>query len=147
MFSQNQRRQAEPDLRLLTKHSPARKVRLAPRERMGNCVLTDELDSSVVWDVVCPVTGGSGDVGSGGVLTVRDFCDLEGVSTASFYSWRRRLADHAEEVPTFVPISVTQRETPPCLEIVLSDAVTVRVPEGTSRQTIVDVLAAVEAAS
>lgn len=80
-------------------------------------------------------------------LTVRDFCDFEGVSTASFYSWRRRLADRAKESPAFVPLKITQPEPHACLEIVLSDAMTIRVPEGTPRQTIVDVLAAVEAAS
>lgn len=82
-------------------------------------------------------------------LTVRDFCEMEGVSTASFYNWRRRLAEteRVADVPAFVPISVAQRpQTISCVEIVLSDDVTIRVPEGTARQTIVDVLAAVEAA-
>jgi hypothetical protein len=82
-------------------------------------------------------------------LTVRDFCEMEGVSTASFYSWRRRLAEtgRVADVPAFVPISVArQPQTISCLEIVLSADVTIRVPEGTARQTIVDVLAAVEAA-
>ena len=79
-------------------------------------------------------------------LTVRDFCDLEGVSTASFYSWRRRLSDRAKESPEFVPLKITQPEPHACLEIVLSNAMTIRVPEGTARQTIVDVLAAVEVA-
>lgn len=81
-------------------------------------------------------------------LTVRDFCEREGVSTASFYNWRRRLAE-AERVvdaPAFVPISVAQPKAISCVEIVLSADVTIRVPEGTARQTIVDVLAAVEAA-
>ena len=82
-------------------------------------------------------------------LTVRDFCEMEGVSTASFYNWRRRLAEaeRVTDAPAFVPISVArQPQTIPCLEIVLSADVTIRVPEGTARQTIVDVLAAVEAA-
>lgn len=82
-------------------------------------------------------------------LTVRDFCEMEGVSTASFYNWRRRLAEaeRVTDVPAFVPISVAQQpQTISCVEIVLSADVTIRVPEGTARQTIVDVLAAVEAA-
>ena len=79
-------------------------------------------------------------------LTVRDFCEFEGVSTASFYNWRRRLAERLDDAPAFVPITVAQPQTNSCVEIVLSDAVTIRVPEGTARQTIVDVLAAVEAA-
>ncbi len=96
-------------------------------------------DRVVRWRELLGRQAGSG-------LTVRDFCDLEVVSTASFYSWRRRLADRTEEVPAFVPLKITQPEANVCLEIVLSDAMTIRVPEGTSRQTIVDVLAAVEAA-
>ena len=82
-------------------------------------------------------------------LTVRDFCEMEGVSTASFYNWRRRLAEaeRVADAPAFVPISVArQPQAISCLEIVLSADVTIRVPEGTARQTIVDVLAAVEAA-
>ena len=82
-------------------------------------------------------------------LTVRDFCEVEGVSAASFYNWRRRLAEAESmaDVPAFVPISVAQQpQTIPCVEIVLSADVTIRVPEGTTRQTIVEVLAAVEAA-
>lgn len=80
-------------------------------------------------------------------LTVRDFCEFEGVSTASFYNWRRRLAERLDDAPAFVPINVVQPETDSFVEIVLSDAMTIRVPEGMPRQTIVDVLAAVEAAS
>ena len=68
-------------------------------------------------------------------LSVRDFCDLEGVSTASFYSWRRRLADRVKESPAFVPLKITRPETRACLEIVLSDAMTIRVPEGTRQAT------------
>ena len=79
-------------------------------------------------------------------LTIRDFCELEGVSTASFYNWRRRLAEPVEDVPAFVSINVAQADARSPLEIVLGDDVTIRVPEGTSRQTIVDALAAVEAA-
>ena len=79
-------------------------------------------------------------------LTIADFCDFEGVSTASFYNWRRRLTERSKEVPAFVPINVAQPERRSFLEIILSDDVTIRVPEGTARQTIVDALAAVEAA-
>lgn len=50
-------------------------------------------------------------------LTVAAFCEREGVSTASFYAWKRRLggrsssgqprSDEApEEPPLFVPVSV-----------------------------------------
>jgi transposase-like protein len=76
-------------------------------------------------------------------LTVRDFCEMEGVSTASFYNWRRRLAEtkSVADAPAFVPISVArQPQAISCVEIVLSADMTIRVPEGTARQTIVDVL-------
>jgi hypothetical protein len=44
-----------------------------------------------------------------GDLTVADFCDLEGVSTASFYQWRRRLGRGAARRATpepFLPVQV-----------------------------------------
>jgi len=42
-------------------------------------------------------------------LTVADFCDLEGVSTASFYQWRRRLgpaAARGDAPQPFLPVRV-----------------------------------------
>ena len=80
-------------------------------------------------------------------LTVREFCEFEGVSTASFYSWRRRIVDaeYGNGAPAFVPINVARPKAIACVEIVLSDSATIRVPDGTDRQTIVDVLAAMEA--
>lgn len=95
--------------------------------------------------------------------SVVDFCRREGVSTASFYNWRRRLreADGGSRKggrrsrTAFVPVSV-QAGTPEvrgdgfgaaCIEIVLSGEVTVRVSDGASRETLSDVLAAVREAS
>lgn len=80
-------------------------------------------------------------------LSVARFCEREDVSTASFYNWRRRLAESADERPAFVPVQVQQPDGGNALEIVLPGAVTIRVPGGTARQTIVDALAAVEATS
>jgi hypothetical protein len=77
-------------------------------------------------------------------LSIARFCEREDVSTASFYNWRRRLAEEADEQPAFVPVRV-QPDGGSALEIVLTGAVTIRVPDGTARQTIVDALAAVEA--
>jgi hypothetical protein len=37
-------------------------------------------------------------------LSIADFCSREGVSSASFYAWRRRLAAAPPESPLFVPI-------------------------------------------
>jgi hypothetical protein len=54
-------------------------------------------------------------------LSVADFCDREEISTASFYSWKRRLgqlfppADLA--APDFVPVRLVP--APPALELLL----------------------------
>ena len=78
-------------------------------------------------------------------LTIACFCEREDVSTASFYNWRRRLAEECDDRPAFVPVQVQQPDGGSALEIVLPGAVMIRVPDGTARQTIVDALAAVEA--
>jgi hypothetical protein len=77
-------------------------------------------------------------------LSIAGFCEQEDVSPASFYNWRRRLAEEADERPAFLPLQV-RADNGSALEIVLPGAVTIRVPDGTARQTIVDALAAVEA--
>ena len=77
-------------------------------------------------------------------LSIARFCEQEDVSPASFYNWRRRLAEEADERPAFLPVQV-RADLGSALEIVLPGAVTIRVPDGTARQTIVDALAAVEA--
>ena len=43
-------------------------------------------------------------------LTVAEFCQLEGFSVASFYQWRRRLADEpaGNQPQAFVPVEVPQ---------------------------------------
>ena len=97
-------------------------------------------ERAAYWRGVVERQAGSG-------LTIVEFCEREGVSTASFYSWRRRLAESTPERPAFVPLSVTPAAAGVWIEIVLPGAVTVRVPEGMGRQTIVDVLTAVEGAS
>lgn len=68
-------------------------------------------------------------------LTVLEFCEREGVSTASFYAWRRRLASHAEpdprpvrsaQRPLFVPVSV--RSAAAGVQIELPGGAIVRIP-------------------
>lgn len=95
--------------------------------------------------------------------SVVDFCRREGVSTASFYNWRRRLREADGRSgkggrrgrTAFVAVNV-QAGTPEvrgdgfgaaCIEIVLPGEVTIRVNDGVSRETLVDVLAAVREAS
>lgn len=42
-------------------------------------------------------------------LTVAEFCDSHGVSTASFYQWRRKLAPQPPaERPAFLPVRVSE---------------------------------------
>lgn len=97
-------------------------------------------ERAVYWRGVVERQPGSG-------LTIAEFCEREGVSTASFYNWRRRLAESTPAQPSFVPLSVTGAAAGAWIEVVLPGAVTVRVPEGMGRQTIVDVLSAVEGTS
>jgi len=75
-------------------------------------------------------------------LTVVRFCDAEGVSTASFYRWRTRLADQGlatpnaeerswattevEQTPAFQPVRVTRSEAP--ISIQLPGGVRVELP-------------------
>jgi hypothetical protein len=79
--------------------------------------------------------------GSSGLTVVR-FCEEEGVSTASFYRWRNRLAEQelptrnadarrwattgGEETPVFQPVRVRRAETP--ISIQLPGGVRVEVP-------------------
>jgi transposase-like protein len=82
--------------------------------------------------------------------SVVDFCGAEGISTASFYSWRKRLrverngrrSDVGDHRPQLVSVSVSA--LPACVEVVLPDGVVLRVPEGVAPQTLRDVLAALE---
>ena len=65
-------------------------------------------------------------------MTVADFCDREGLSVASFYTWKRRLAaDPAPEpVPRFVPVRVV---TPPAtapVELLLPCGLVLRLTPG-----------------
>ena len=94
-------------------------------------------------------------------LSVREFCDWQGASEASFYAWRRELAirdreraaqgetsvhDHVN-VRQFLPVQVVAdvacgRGTGDCLEVRLPSGVQLRIPSGFDRQTLTDVLSA-----
>ena len=68
-------------------------------------------------------------------LTVADFCELEGYSTASFYQWRRKLRDgEFPDTPAFVPVdldsSVLPCEVRSRVEIDLPGGAIVKVPSG-----------------
>jgi transposase-like protein len=96
-------------------------------------------------------------------LSVREFCDWQGVSEASLYAWRRELADRdppsggasskarSELSPAgqFVPVRVLADtpfpgESSPVLEVLLPSGVRLRVPAGCTRQTLADVIAVLE---
>ena len=93
-------------------------------------------------------------------LSVREFCDWQALSEASFYAWRRELGkrdreasrresrvnDSATNVPQFLPVQVVTEsaqdsEVQRFLEVQLPTGVRLRVPPGFDRQTLGDVLA------
>jgi len=51
--------------------------------------------------------------------TVKDFCAQEGVSYASFYSWRKRLRSNKTNanLPAFQPLHITSQATPILVEL------------------------------
>ncbi len=102
-------------------------------------------------------------------LSVREFCDWQSLSESLFYAWRRELAKRDREnqstrrdgpatigsndtatPPQFVPVRVVAdgqavSRLNSCLEVQLPTGVQLRVPTGFDRQTLADVLWALEA--
>ena len=74
-------------------------------------------------------------------LSVRAFCQAEGISEPSFYVWRRKLdrADHKK--PAFLPVHVvTEEAKQPAtrdIEIVLANGRCLRVGPGFDPRTLV----------
>ncbi len=68
-------------------------------------------------------------------LTITEFCELEGYSTASFYQWRRKLRDgELPDAPAFVRVDLDSSDLP-CgvhrsIEIALPGGAIVKVPSG-----------------
>ena len=101
-------------------------------------------------------------------LSVRHFCNRFALLEHSFYAWRRVLTqrDHEAgasavrpgasgrvetppEMPRFVPVRViadAPAGSPPApgIEVVLASGTLIRVPRGVDRQTLADVIAALE---
>lgn len=62
----------------------------------------------------------------GSDLTVAEFCERHGVSTASFYLWRRKIRGRAEERGVFVPVAVEAARE--CFRIHLGGRAVVEIP-------------------
>jgi len=63
--------------------------------------------------------------------SVPAFCRTEGISTASFYLWKRRLADEPREpttMQTFVPLTVTHTPPTPSVEVAFPNGIVFRLP-------------------
>jgi transposase-like protein len=64
--------------------------------------------------------------------SVQAFCRSEGVSSASFYLWRRRLADEPREPPTtpamFVPLTIASTPQPASVEVAFPNGIVFRLP-------------------
>lgn len=92
-------------------------------------------------------------------VSIRDFCDVHGLSEPSFYGWRRELAKRDEEarerraksntrsprqatdLPAFVPLQVMPTESASALEVVVGAGHVVRVAPGFDAATLRSLLA------
>ena len=74
--------------------------------------------------------------------TVAAFCAAEGISTANFYLWRRRLARSAPP-PSVVPIRVAPTPTNP-IELILPSGTVLRFPADARPELLVAVLSGLE---
>jgi hypothetical protein len=68
-------------------------------------------------------------------LTVADFCEREGISTASFYAWRRRFeagpAPAAADAPRLVPVRLVTPPGSAPVEFLLPSGVVLRLSPDT----------------
>src|SRR5690554_3056243 len=81
-------------------------------------------------------------------LTIAEFCQLEGVSKASFYHWRRKLTNAKQSgAPTFVPINLPtadlQRSLPSSIEVILPGGARINLPAGWALTDCRDLIQAV----
>ncbi len=64
-------------------------------------------------------------------FSVPAFCRTEGISPASFYLWRRRLADKPREpttTPTFVPLTIAHAPHTASVEVAFPNGIVFRLP-------------------
>jgi hypothetical protein len=63
--------------------------------------------------------------------SVAAFCRVEGVSSASFYLWKRRLAaEPTTPTPSFVPLTITDTPPSPPVEVAFPNGIVIRLPAG-----------------
>lgn len=87
-----------------------------------------------------------------GSQSIREFCRSRGLSQPSFYSWRRRLARHdaaasaANDLPSFVPVSVCQEDVAQRrgFEIVLRGERRIRLSGPVDNAALAEVVAVLE---
>jgi transposase len=97
-------------------------------------------------------------------LSVRDFCQRQGLKDWTFRWWRQELArrdqvpsmapasERAEAAPVFLPVQVVELQAVsprpvPSIEIVLPTGMVVRAPSGFDPRTLGDVLSVLEGRS
>ena len=61
--------------------------------------------------------------------SVHAFCRAEGISSASFYLWKRRLAvEPTPTTPTFIPLTITHTPTATAVEVAFPNGIIFRLP-------------------
>ncbi len=114
---------------------------------MSNEVPNTKADQQDFWQMAIETWQASG-------LSVRQFCKQEGLSLASFYSWRKKLRNatlscrrgDAHESAAFIEVSLPQGHSQPVLELVLSSGNILRIPRGVDGQTLYHTLSALREA-
>lgn len=114
---------------------------------MSNEPTESKNDQRQFWQMVLETFQSSG-------LSIRQFCRQEGLSAASFYSWRKRLtkadepkADTEKASPSESFIQVTlPTDKPGGLELVLTSGNILKISVGTDRKTLTDVLSILQQA-
>ena len=90
-------------------------------------------------------------------VTVRKFCEREGVRESSFFAWRRTIAkrdgvsnvqpnvDLGRRTPAFVPMVLTDDQSrDSSIEILLASGFVVKLPTSTSADRLADVVFALQ---
>jgi hypothetical protein len=101
-----------------------------------------DTDQQQFWQMVLETFKSSG-------LSIRQFCQQEGLPEASFYSWRKKLtktltSDSDKEAikpKPFIQVSLPKAKSGG-LELVLVSGQTLRIPSGIDQQTLIQVFSA-----